>query len=795
MKKHIRILAALLCLLMLIALAGCHEEPAPPESSTTAGSETLSTTSPTSTPTTAPTEPEPQLDAAQLYLDTLAEHDKLQDLRFNLDRVDTMSVGNEIYTTTTSQQIEYLDRGTDDFAARLTETLACGEYESVTNEVFIDDCLYLRVNGSGFTGTMTAEQCLQRYLGANMIDPSLYAAAHAEIVNTGTVLRFSEATALESWLQTDADTLISAEAEITINTEGQLHKIVYHAEYMRANALMTTRIELFCRDSVIDYIEPFPDSSSYISIDCIDAPKQIARAYCLMLTSQSITFSETGAYYITAAGLVDTESYTINTWGSGTDRMVQLDCSSMIMDQSSGEMYTDEWTETFLNGKYTISENGGAPQPDPYVTIEDVDNFILSYLGEALLAFPYIEDLQCTDLGSILLFEIKGNADLADYHKDEMCYTFLGDTDILDDMASDYRTEIMDYYFAIDVFTGLPTAIGVHYEGVHTIDGEEYWLSKQIDQSVYCASLDSYEAITSTSSPDTVIESLATPLFYHVTGDNGQEMWLLGTIHVGDNRTGFLPQEIYNAFHASDALAVECNTRTFEDQLASDEQLQMALSAAYYYADGSTAEDHAGGNAIYERALKLMKATGNYFYSTPFLKVSLWANSIDNFYLRQAYNLSSDKGVDTRLLMLAEDNDKKILEIESSIFQLQMLSGWSEELSQLLLTQAINTDSMEYMTALEELYEMWCSGDEAALTEYLNADAPVMTDEEQKLYEEYNKAMSTDRNAGMVQTAIDYLESGETVFYAVGLAHVLAEDGLVNALRDAGYTVEIVTYK
>ena len=39
-----------------------------------------------------------------------------------------------------------------------------------------------------------------------------------------------------------------------------------------------------------------------------------------------------------------------------------------------------------------------------------------------------------------------------------------------------------------------------------------------------------------------------------------------------------------------------------------------------------------------------------------------------------------------------------------------------------------------------------------------------------------------------------YLESGDTVFFAVGLAHLIAEDGLVFTLRDAGYTVELVTF-
>ena len=61
------------------------------------------------------------------------------------------------------------------------------------------------------------------------------------------------------------------------------------------------------------------------------------------------------------------------------------------------------------------------------------------------------------------------------------------------------------------------------------------------------------------------------------------------------------------------------------------------------------------------------------------------------------------------------------------------------------------------------------------------------------LLEEYNNAMGPDRNDDMLKVAVEYLESGETVFYAVGLAHLLAPDGLVHPLRDAGYTVELVS--
>jgi signal transduction histidine kinase len=82
-------------------------------------------------------------------------------------------------------------------------------------------------------------------------------------------------------------------------------------------------------------------------------------------------------------------------------------------------------------------------------------------------------------------------------------------------------------------------------------------------------------------------------------------------------------------------------------------------------------------------------------------------------------------------------------------------------------------------------------------------DTSDMNEEELAEYEaqkhliaEYNKAMSYDRNDQMLQKAVSYLESGDVVFYAVGLAHLLSEDGgLVDALRAAGYTVELVQYK
>ena len=42
--------------------------------------------------------------------------------------------------------------------------------------------------------------------------------------------------------------------------------------------------------------------------------------------------------------------------------------------------------------------------------------------------------------------------------------------------------------------------------------------------------------------------------------------------------------------------------------------------------------------------------------------------------------------------------------------------------------------------------------------------------------------------------AMEYLASGDTVFFAVGAAHMANDAGLVKLLADAGFTVEQISY-
>ena len=150
--------------------------------------------------------------------------------------------------------------------------------------------------------------------------------------------------------------------------------------------------------------------------------------------------------------------------------------------------------------------------------------------------------------------------------------------------------------------------------------------------------------------------------------------------------------------------------------------------------------------------------------------------------------------MDTRLLLMAKAQGKTIQNIESGLSQMQILTGFSDPLQTMLLRQMADTTLTEYCQAICQLYEAWCKGDEAAILAAINDDTANMTEEELALYEEYNTIMVTNRNATMLKAAKEYIKSGETTFFAVGLAHLLGQSGLVAQLESAGYTVEQISY-
>ena len=60
--------------------------------------------------------------------------------------------------------------------------------------------------------------------------------------------------------------------------------------------------------------------------------------------------------------------------------------------------------------------------------------------------------------------------------------------------------------------------------------------------------------------------------------------------------------------------------------------------------------------------------------------------------------------------------------------------------------------------------------------------------------DELEGKLFTDRDPGMIAYAADYLEQGgsHTGLLVVGAGHMIGSSGIVQGLKDLGYTVEVV---
>ncbi len=764
MKIQTKLTAALLCLVALLCLFGCNNTPA----------DTKPTLSAADIIATYETACKPIAESSFQHLTITAQEQR--------------TVGGETYTEKVSGTAYYSALGTDAFHAQVDVTLLNGTYENKYTELYTGGTAYVQVMGRAFSATMTKDEFLARQIPALLLDGSLYSEAVVEQVEGKTLIHFSDATKLESWV-TNCNTakLNSAEGVATLDENGVLTEMTYKASYTCGAADYTREVTVAVVPEPMDTAIAAPAESTPLAF--FDAPKLLLRAAGDIYTAKSITSSYSENLYSQAAAIIRAQSARIDTWGSGDSFMASTDYTASLTNYANTPTINTQ-KETFRDGSYSYSTNGADPVKSD-VTAEQMRGYCENSILSAFFTIDALSSAELTDTGDFYCISFRGT-DAAANRLCSSIYSILGVD--LDGYADSYTTNDISGYVTLDKHTGLPTAAGMTMSRTHMISSVAYSLTYQLDQSVNLSSSAAYKNITGQLPEEAQPETAATPLFYQVVGPNDQKMWLLGTIHVGDERTAYLPQQIMNAYNDSAALAVEFDMNAFETQLETDATLQAELAKAYYYADGSTVQSHID-SALYEKAYPLLLASGNNSTNAPYMKTALWYNLINNFYTQQCYRLSPDKGVDQRLVDLAYADDKTIHSIESGLSQLQMLAGYSDALQAYLLKEVTEDSLTEYGSDLLALYEMWCKGDESTLAEALVGDTFGDSAEVQALYAEYNKAMITDRNAKMLEAAKGYLESGETVFCAVGLAHLLGDSGLVNGLRSAGYTVTAVTYE
>jgi uncharacterized protein YbaP (TraB family) len=267
---------------------------------------------------------------------------------------------------------------------------------------------------------------------------------------------------------------------------------------------------------------------------------------------------------------------------------------------------------------------------------------------------------------------------------------------------------------------------------------------------------------------------------WKVTKD-GNTAYLLGSVHVATPDMYPLPKELYTAFDECKALAVEADV----------EKVNMAEMQAIVMKKGL----YAGADTLSKKlskesadALKAyMEKSGGALMM--FEKMKPWLVGITISMLEiQKLGFQPDLGIDKHFLDKARDK-KKILELESASFQIDLLSGFTDEQQDKFLRYTLA--EVEHMK--DEMTAM--------ITAWKKGDAAGLHDVSHKAVKKYPdlvpvmKSLIDDRNVKMAEKVEGYMKSGESTFVIAGALHMTGDQGLVSLLIKKGYTVEQISKK
>ncbi len=270
--------------------------------------------------------------------------------------------------------------------------------------------------------------------------------------------------------------------------------------------------------------------------------------------------------------------------------------------------------------------------------------------------------------------------------------------------------------------------------------------------------------------------------FWCAVSENGGKLYLLGTIHVGDLRTASVLSRLDETLAKCDALVVEVDVTSEKEQ--KDSAVMLTSEDEMTYDDGTTVKDHVP-EELYLKMRSFLENRGMYDELMDKKNLSYWYWKI---FISLIYETSAlNDGVyiiDQLIAERANELGIPVEQMESSSEQNVILDDAFDTIPEDTMLSAIEAtlDYTDEMTEVVSEYffdamDDWYERDEAALLESTKEKSEI------------NEILLGDRNVNMADRAIEYIESGKTVFIAVGVAHMLGDTGIVQSLRRAGYTV------
>ena len=266
------------------------------------------------------------------------------------------------------------------------------------------------------------------------------------------------------------------------------------------------------------------------------------------------------------------------------------------------------------------------------------------------------------------------------------------------------------------------------------------------------------------------------PLLWKVS-DADNAVYLLGSFHL-------LKPSDYPLAPGTDAAFEDAELVVFElspDDLSSP-ALAQAMAGAALRGDGRTLQQALPAATWKQLETHLrsrrMDPVAMQQYDAWFVSLLIAITEM------QTAGLATDHGLDRHFAQRTVAAGKPTRGLESIDEQIALFEGMTQA-QQVQSLQSTLDEVADLRGVIDEMHRLWRSGDEAGLFAATGAE---MKREFPDLYARMNR----DRNQAWLPELRRLLDEsdGDDALVIVGAMHLLGEDGVVEGLREAGYSVE-----
>ena len=250
-------------------------------------------------------------------------------------------------------------------------------------------------------------------------------------------------------------------------------------------------------------------------------------------------------------------------------------------------------------------------------------------------------------------------------------------------------------------------------------------------------------------------------------------VYILGSVHFLKPENYPLKKTIEKAFDSTQKLVLEIDLKSEDAGTVQRVTLEKGLSRARTLQQSVSPE-------TYELAEKRAQELGIDIRALSPLKPWVVALTMTALQL-QKLGFDPNYGIDRYLAGRATKSGKTMVGLETAAFQIGLIDQLPERDQESMLRQSLK--EMDLLDrALDQIVRAWSTGDVSALEALLLGGM--------REYPAVHQTVIVDRNRRWLPQIEKMIEQGESALIAVGAAHLIGKDGVIELLKARGYTVE-----